>query len=903
MDRKIKCLVLILVLMVEGIIIQAQSAIPRAEEKPWLWWYWLGSAVTREGLQQHIDAFQKEGIGGVNIAATYGVDGYEKESIPFMSPEWIQMVNYTGDISAAKGMAVDLSLGSAWPYGGSNVNKSMAARKLAGGKILTANGGEKLRLRLAGPDTSIAAVVAFSDKGQFIDLSSKITGDGFLSYKFPRGIWEIYGIFSVPTGQMVKRSGPGGAGLVLDHFSREAVEKYLGRFDSLFLNGRHIRSVFNDSYEVYGADFTPSFLDEFQKRRGYDLRRYLNIFSSNINSPDRWRILCDYRETISDLLLYNFVEPWNAWAHKHGIRTVEQAHGSPANWLDLYAASDIPQTESFGSSDFHIPMLRTDKDYAPEVFWRPDKLVMKFASSAANVSGKRLVSSETATWLGNHFKVALSQVKPQIDEVFISGINHVMLTCATYSPMNLGFPGWLFYPASNFGHNSGLVDYMPDFSGYIERSQQILQNSSPDNEILLYFPIYDIWSEMPEEDRSKLAMMAVHNPMEWFYKNDFGNVARKLRDEGFDFDYVSDRQLQGLSVKDNRLVTASGKSYKAIILPSCKRMPISTLQALHQLAARGIPIVFAYKSPYDVPGLLDAAQRRTRLVGMVKEMRSWKNVSVTGDFIGRLSEIGLRRESFPQFQLEYIRKSIDSGKVYFIANQQDQFREGWIPIPGQFNSVRQYDPMENRWGLLKKRGNEIYLQLSPGQSCFLKVYGASVQDKAWPYFYADKSQSLKGPWKITFEKGAPSIPAGYQQNDPGTWTQAPDTMAKYFSGTARYETNFDLPQGMLHDKNFRLNLGDVREMAEVSLNGRLIGRSWSVPYSLDIPPGILKSKGNHLTIKVTNLDANRVIWLDKKKVKWQKYFFVDITYGPFDASNWTPLASGLVGKVRLESGD
>ena len=804
-------------------------------------------------------------------------------------------------IAAGKGMAVDLSLGSAWPYGGSNVTPGMAARHVSGGKLFHMHGGEKINRKIGDPGKITAeALVAYSSTGAYKDLFPFLTPAGDFVYKCPAGDWDVYGLFSEPTGQQVKRAAPGGEGLVLDHFSKQAVQKYLLRFDSLFLNGRKIRSVFNDSYEVYGADYTPSFLDEFQRRRGYDLRQYLNLLFDPGNSPDYHRILCDYRETISDLLLRNFVETWTAWAHTHGVKTVEQAHGSPANWLDLYAASDIPQTESFGASDFHIPYVRMDKDYAPEVFSRPDKLIMKFASSAAHVAGKPLVSSETATWLGNHFNVTLSQVKPQIDEVFVAGINHVMLTCAAYSPLDMGFPGILFYPSCNFGPNSGLVDFMPDLSGYISRCQQRLQSSAPDNEVLLYFPIYDTWSEFPEDDRSKLAMTAVHNPLEWFYKNDFGNVARKMRDGGFDFDYVSDSQLLQLTASQNKVKTSGGQVYKAIVIPSCRRMPLPTLRALKKLAEQGVPVIFVYKIPYDVPGFYEVEKRRSELKDIIKEMRSFTKVSVTDDVVSRLAASGLRQESFPDFQLEYLRKSTPGGTLYFIANQQDQFREGWIKIPGDFTNVKQYDPMTGQTGILKKRRNEIYLQLEPGKSCFLQLSNGPADEAPWPYFSESSSTTLPGEWTVSFEKGAPKIPASFKQNSLESWTSAPDSMARYFSGTAEYSTQFDLPQDMAAKDHFRLSLGDVREMAEVQINGKSIGRSWAVPFNLDIPQGLLVPRGNRISIRVTNLDANRVIWLDKNKVPWQKYFFVDITYGPFNAAHWQPRASGLLGPVKLE---
>lgn len=142
----------------------------------------------------------------------------------------------------------------------------------------------------------------------------------------------------------------------------------------------------------------------------------------------------DYHQTLSELLYEGFTTTWTDWARSKGYKTRNQAHGSPGNLIDLYALSDIPETESFGSSRFSIPGLRVDKYYDVERFGTPNPLAMKFASSAANLTGKMLVSSETTTWLANHFHVALSQVKPQIDELFTGGINHIFITAQRIRP-------------------------------------------------------------------------------------------------------------------------------------------------------------------------------------------------------------------------------------------------------------------------------------------------------------------------------------------------------------------------------------------------------------------------------------------------------------------------------------
>ena len=173
----------------------------------------------------------------------------------------------------------------------------------------------------------------------------------------------------------------------------KALKSYLQKFDSVF-EGRNVQSLrafFNDSYEVddaYGqAVWTPDIFSEFKTRRGYDLRNHLPALFARDSTEENIRILCDYRQTISELLREEFTVPWKEWAKSKGAVTRNQAHGSPANILDLYAVVDIPETEG------------------------TNILGIKFASSAANVAGRQLVSSESATWLDEHFLASLGDVK------------------------------------------------------------------------------------------------------------------------------------------------------------------------------------------------------------------------------------------------------------------------------------------------------------------------------------------------------------------------------------------------------------------------------------------------------------------------------------------------------------
>ena len=242
----------------------------------------------------------------------------------------------------------------------------------------------------------------------------------------------------------------------------------------------------------FDADWSPDFFAAFKQRRGYELRPYLKELFSKDNTDRVSRVKSDYRQTMSDLMLENFTQNFTKWAHsKHAINT-NQAHGSPGNLLDLYAAVDQPECETFGSSSFSIKGLRRDSADIRNV--DPDPVMLKFASSAAHAGNKPLTSCETFTWLTEHFKTSWSQCKPEAEQAFLSGINHVFYHGATYSPENVPFPGWLFYASVNFVPGNSLWPHLKGLNEYITRCQSVLQAGQPDNEIKAYWPVFDAWS-------------------------------------------------------------------------------------------------------------------------------------------------------------------------------------------------------------------------------------------------------------------------------------------------------------------------------------------------------------------------------------------------------------------------
>jgi hypothetical protein len=246
---------------------------------------------------------------------------------------------------------------------------------------------------------------------------------------------------------------------------------------------------------------------------------------------------------------------------------------------------------------------------------------------------------------------------------------------------------------------------------------------------------------------------------------------------------------------------------------------------------------------------------------------------------------------------------MDDGTAWFFVNRSDAAFDGEMPLSTGGAAAALFDPMTGRSGMIPLRagdgGTRVPLTLEPGQSCVVRVYDAAPATPAAAWAAAKPAGApfaVDGKWSVTFTDGGPALPKPLKLKRPAFWTESPGTEA--FSGTAVYRVEVDLPQEAAGAADWRLDLGDVRECAAVRINGRDAGVVWMPPYRLD-SVGPLPAGKNTLEIKVTNLAANRIAAMDRNQEKWQRFFFVNIDYKPFDAAKWPVLPSGLAGPVTL----
>ena len=902
---------------------QTNSPWPKSTNinQPWARWWWMGSAVDKPNLKKSLLDFHNAGIGGVEITPIYGVKGEENNFIDYLSPKWLEMLDYTIHVSDSLNMQVDMVLGTGWPYGGSHVTLPNAATKLIIEKYqLKKNETIDKNIVLENTKEKIPAellyVVAYGNDGSYINLTDQVKDKNSnlkdkgiegnpvslpnplkpnkLKWKANKTDYTIYAIFSGKTGQQVKRAAPGGSGYTLDHYSEEALNAYVVPFNTAF-KGREgkIRAIFNDSYEVYGTDFTPKFFEEFKTLRGYDLKQQMPLLLNETDNEIGNRIRSDYKQTIADLLLNKFDKSWTSWAHSKKFKTKLQAHGSPGNLIDLYASADIPECETFGSMPFDIPGFRRDKEDIRE--GDADPVMLKFSSSAAHISGKNLVSSETFTWLREHFKTALSQCKPEAEDLMLNGINHIFLHGSTYSPTRAAWPGWQFYASVNFNANNSIWEDAPALFSYISNCQSLLQQGKPDNEILLYWPIFDVWDKY--QKGNLFFQFKIHSLSEWLHETSFYDTTKSLMKKGYGIDFISDNFIADAKVVDGK-ISLSGAAFKSLIVPSCKKMPLATLQKLIALQKQGAIIIFE-GLPESVPGFNDYKKKEQELQNLLtanKELA--KPVS---DIITALENAEILPEALVNTGLKYIRRDLDGEKIYYLVNHTPKTIDEFIPIEIGNKEVIILDPLTRQAGnaIVKKSASNtlVKIRIEPGQSYFLKTENSASQKK-WNYYEpASEAISLKGNWKINFDKGGPKLPPNATVSTLESWTKlSPE--AEAFSGSATYTLEFENPD--TKTEKWSLNLGDVRESAKVWLNGEFVGTAWSVPYKLNIKN--LKHGKNILKIQVTNLSANRIRDKELKGEEWKIFYeinMVDKDYKKFDATKWTPMPSGLLGPITI----
>lgn len=856
------------------------------QTRPGARWWWLGSAVDNENIERLMNEYSKAGIGTLEITPIYSVQQQYRnghQPINYLTNGWFNALKFVQAQGEKNGMQIDMNMGTGWPFGGPMITLKEAAGKLVySNKDFTTNdaapsitydvtpaANSELNVVMAYPRTiKDANGTNITKTLSPVDVTQYVKGNSLNWTPEHKGTWRVIAVFNGHTMQMVKRPAPGGEGYVMDHLDSAAVAKYIKYFEDKFeaAGNPYPATFFNDSYEIFGADWSPRFFEEFEKRRGYRLQDHLpellNLATDTYNGVAN-QIRSDYRETMADMYLDNFIKPWNDFCHRHNVKTRNQSHGSPSNLIDTYASVDIPEIEGYGMTPLNIKGLRQEANGFTAKN-SSDFATLKLASSAAHVMGKELTSSETFTWFTEHFRTSLSQMKPEMDLMFLAGVNRMFFHGTTYSPQDAAWPGWKFYASIDMSPTNSIWTDAPEFMKYVSRCQSFLQMGKPDNDILVYFTCQDSWHT---KGTNWLRLCAISEFAQQYTKLD--RAVDSLDVYGYGTDYISDNMIRNLQFENGEFVTEGGARYKAMMIPVAANMPADVKAKLDSLKALGANII--------------SEKRDENLFNEVCKPEPMRR------------QMGLR----------FIRRANDTGYHYFISNLTDKDVADYVELAVNFESAALFNPIDGTIKRALVKDGKIYLNLKSGESVILQTFNNDISS-AELALDTDESENsettiaMDGVWTLAVGE------KNYSLDAPQTW-ETLDADAAKFMGTGTYTTSVTLTEEDLQSSaDIIIDLGDVRESAKVTVNGVYVGTAWSVPFALSIKSA-LKAGENVISIAVTNLPANKIRQMDKDGAHWRIFEDINISTISNEAvgttttsfAGWALAKSGLNSKVAL----
>ncbi len=870
-------------------VVQQHFVVPPDDARVMMRWWWFGPAVVKPELEREILAMKAGGIGGFEIQPVYplALDDPAKgfRNLPYLSPEFLDDVGFASDTARQNGMRVDMTLASGWPYGGAHVPITQAAGRLR--VVATTIPASAVSAPLPSIGNGEARVAMFLGDGSATtyDPAKLKLIDVHASHEravvTPSPTEQVALFFiSSRTGQQVKRPAVDADGFVLDHFDKAAIETHLNVVGDKLMQAfgdRPPYAVFSDSLEVYGSDWTPSFLDEFKRRRGYDLTPYLPELIKGTDEESR-SIRHDWGQTLTELVDDNYLSPINAWADAHHTRFRSQTYGEPAVSMSSNRLVALPEGEG------------------PQ--WRSFSYT-KWATSASHLYDRPVTSAETWTWLHSPaFRATPLDMKAEADLFFLEGVNQLIGHGWPYTPPDVADPGWAFYAAAVFDDHNPWWPVMPDVTKYLQRLSYLLRQGEPANDVAVLLPNDDAYTEF------KPGHVALSTELTRYITP---TLTTQILDSGYGYDYI-----------DAEAIEHVGLHHKILILPHVDRLSPAVLAKIADYAARGGKVIAIVTTPAHAPGLQHATEESKKVAELSAKLFS--GPQATGVVVPSDEALGaaLKAAMAPDVVLSpghpeigFIHRKLADGDLYFLANTSNHGVHATAKLRAAHTFASSWDPFSGTMTALTP--STIELSLAPYESRVIIL--SDQQGSVAPARRAAPEKlllDLSHDWKLSFSQG----PAAKNLSSLTSWTT--DAGTRYFSGEAIYTKDIDLTAAQLKEATIALDFGKgtpieadpkqhngtkallegpIREAAVVFINGTRAGSVWHPPYTLEITPR-LHAGHNHLEIRVANLAINELAGR-----ALPDYRLLNSRYGqrfvPQDMDNLQPLPSGILGPVRL----
>ena len=929
---------------------------PPDRAKPRVYWWWLYNRVNKGSITRDLEEFKAKGISGVNLICTGGSAGKEALlGVEWLGPEWRAL--YRHAIREAKRLNIEIgfNLAGGWTMMGPWVTPDKAMKKVVQSEQIV-TGPVTFSKEFPQPETvdnyyHDVWVQAFKIERQTktvhpetaIDITDCISSDGRLHWDIPEGDWLILRTGYTLTGHPWSKwhaypkgdTFEGGDGYEIDYLSTVALDDHFDHLGKLVIEetrqaGGKLAYLWSDSWECGKLTWTQDFPEQFRRFRGYDLKPYMAILAGyTVNdSVFSARFRDDFDRTIQDCVAENFYGHFYELCHENGMDVGNEAGGPndtpPQDALKNLGRCDIPAGEFWVHYKLPEDGMNSRKSA---------RLNLKQTASAAHIYGRREAQAEAFTQMEQdrtHWSLGPYDLKPYANDAFCEGINRFMLHQATCQPPEDGKPGFEFCAGQHFTPNITWWEQSSAFFSYLSRCQSLLQQGKFVGDVCFFL------GERPP----------VLVPPKY--------VVPTLG-VGYDCDYTNaEVLLTRMSVKDGRIVLPDGMSYRLLYLQNCvspveeiceavghyqqlkvlsdpsDAMSLPVIKKLRQLIRDGATVVGAppkrsaelngypdcdrevRKIATEIWGDLDGKTRTERKFGKGRIIwgKTAREVLLADGIQPDFSYAGQTRE--PE-KFDYIHRVDGQSEIYFVINRTGSTEVGdfsfrvtgkqpeiWDPVTGEMKEAGSF---EQKGGL-----TGLSLELAPYGSCFIvfrKSISKNSSGKGIPNFLKyEKIKELSDSWHVLFDKDWGG-PGEVRFDKLSNWIDSQEEGIKYYSGKATYRKVFDM--GNVQKKfshageRFVLDLGDVKHVASVRLNGKELGVLWCSPWRVDITDCI-KDTGNVLEIDIVNLWANRVIgdWklpVEKRFTKTHDVFRFDMLRGS------TPLTdAGLLGPVNILRG-
>ena len=724
-------------------------------------------------------------------------------------------------------------------------------------------------------------------KSDILDLTHGMSADGTLNWTPPPGRWAILRMGYSLTGARNSPASSEATGLEVDKLNRAFVkaylDDYLGPYKAMLgplMGKRGLQYVITDSFEAGAQNWTDDTINEFTRRRGYDPHPWLPVLTGCVveSAESSDRFLWDFRKTIADMIAEYHYDEITDSLHELGMGRYSESHETGrvfiADGMEVKRSAAIPM------SAYWVPtegMKGEQFGYSADV---------RESASVAHIYGQNLVAAESMTARSGAWAWAPELLKPTADMEMALGLNRFVIHTSVHQPLSDKIPGLSLGPYGQwFTRHETWAEQAQPWIAYLARSSFMLQQGTYVADVLYFYG----------EDSNLTALFAEKSP----------DVPA-----GYSFDYVNaDALVNALSVSDGFITAKSGMAYHVLALdPRSRHMSLAVLRKIRDLVRTGAVVVGA--KPVETPSLADDRAEFQTIADEVWGTGAEDHVCGKGKVYGNRTPADVLRlirlppdfESTrpqPDSKFLFVHRKLAEGDVYWVNNRNSRAEnvDVTLRIQGKVPEIWHPDTGKIEPASYRIAGGRttVSLLLDPIDAVFIVFRKPAARlFVTMPAISETQVATVEGGWDVSFQpdRGAPSM---ITLDRLSSWSDSSDKGVKYFSGTGIYYRSIEAPADwFVRGAKLWLDLGSVKNLADVTVNGKALGILWKAPFRVDVTDA-LKPGGNRLEIKVTNLWVNRLIG-DAQPDAARKYTY---TTQPFYRAESPLLPSGLLGPVRV----